>query len=106
MINIRSINKLTENGSLTLKNGAPITYPEGYQVGIDGVECATAREAINAIKARGGNCGVWFSKGIYYIDNSKHYATKRRALTIARTYKQATIFRWSDKSVIKVGGIN
>lgn len=105
MINIRSITKLQENGGLTLKNGAPVTYPEGYQVGIEGVECTTAREAINAIKARGGNCGVWFSKGIYYIDNSKHYATKRRALTIARTYNQATIFRWSDKSVIKVGGV-
>lgn len=103
MINIRSIIKLAESGGLTLKNGVPVTYPDGYQVGINGVECTTAREAINAVKAMGGNCGVWYSEGVYYVDQSKHYAVKRRALTIARAYEQKTIFRWSDKTLIKVG---
>lgn len=59
MINIRSILKLAENDGMTLKKGNKITYKSGWQVATEGVECKTAREAINAVKAYGGNCGVW-----------------------------------------------
>lgn len=58
MINIRSILKLAENDGLTLKNGKAITYKSGWQVATEGVETTSAREAINAVKAYGGNCGV------------------------------------------------
>lgn len=96
MINIRSIKKLLNNDGLTLKAGKPITYKSGWQVATEGVECKTAREAINAVKAYGGNCGVWFSDGIYYIDKSKRVNTKREAMEIGRACNQISVLRWSN----------
>lgn len=94
MINIRSIKKLTNNDGLTLKAGKPITYKTGWQVATEGVETTDAREAINAVKAYGGNCGVWFADGIYYIDRSKRVNTKREALEIGRACNQISILGW------------
>ena len=96
MINIRSILKLKENDGLTLKNGKAITYKSGWQVATEGVECTTAREAIDAVKAYKGNCGVWFSEGIYYIDKSKRVNTKREAMEIGRACNQISVLRWCD----------
>lgn len=96
MINIRSIKKLLNNDGLTLKAGKPITYKSGWQVATEGVECKTAREVINAVKAYGGNCGVWFSNGIYYIDKSKRVNTKREAMEIGRACNQISVLRWSN----------
>ena len=94
MINIRSINKLANNDGLTLKNGKVISDKSGWQVATEGVECSTAREAINAVKAFGGNCGVWFADGIYYIDKSRRVNTKREALEIGRACNQISILGW------------
>lgn len=94
MINIRSINKLANNDGLTLKNGKVISYKSGWQVATEGVECSTAREAINAVKAFGGNCGIWFADGIYYIDKSRRVNTKREALEIGRACNQISILGW------------
>jgi len=94
MINIRSINKLANNDGLTLKNGKVISYKSGWQVATEGVECSTAREAINAVKAFGGNCGVWFADGIYYIDKSRRVNTKHEALEIGRACNQISILGW------------
>lgn len=70
MINIRSIRKLGNNDGLTLKMGKKVNYKSGWQVATEGIECKTAQEAIDAVRAYGGNCGVWFSEGIYYIDKA------------------------------------
>lgn len=99
MINIRSILKLTENDGMTLKNGNKITYKSGWQVATEGVECKTAREAINAVKAYNGNCGVWYSEGIYYIDKSKRVSTKREAMEIGRACNQISILKWANMSL-------
>lgn len=99
MINIRSILKLTENDGMTLKNGNKITYKSGWQVATEGVECKTAREAINAVKAYNGNCGVWYSKGIYYVDKSKRVSTKREAMEIGRACNQISILKWANMSL-------
>jgi len=100
MINIRTIKKLSENDGLTLKKGQKITYKSGYQVATEGIECRTAREAINAVKAFSGNCGVWFSEGIYYIDKSHRISTKTEALRIGRECNQISILKWSDMSLV------
>ena len=101
MINIRTINKLVENDGLTLKNGKAITYKSGWQVATEGVEVKTAREAINAVKAYGGNCGVWFSEeGVYCIDRSFRVSTKAEALRIGREKNQICILRWKDKGLV------
>lgn len=94
MINIRSILKLKNNDGLTLKNGKPITYKTGWQVATEGVETRSAREAINAVKAYGGSCGVWFADGIYYIDKSHRVNTKREAMEIGRAHNQISVLNW------------
>ena len=100
MINIRSILKLKNNDGLTLKGGKCITYKTGYQVATEGIECKTAREAINAVKAYGGDCGVWLSEGIYYIDKSHRVNTKREALEVGRACNQISVLRWKDMGLV------
>lgn len=94
MINIRSIRKLNNNDGLTLKNGKPIQYKSGWQVATEGVETKSAEEAIKAVKAYDGNCGVWFADGVYYIDKSKRVNTKREAMEIGRNCNQISILSW------------
>ena len=100
MINIRSILKLVNNDGLTLKKGKKITYKTGYQVATEGVECHTAREAIQAVKAYGGDCGVWYSDGIYYIDKSHRVSTKKEALEVGRACNQISVLRWRDMGLV------
>lgn len=99
MINIRTIRKLANNDGITLKGGKVIEYRTGWQVAIYGVEVKTAREAIEAVKTYGGNCGVWFADGIYYIDKSFRVDTKKEALRIGREHNQISIFGWSRKNL-------
>jgi len=94
MINIRTIRKLTNNDGLTLKKGKIITYKSGWQVATEGIAVRSAREAINAVKAYKGDCGIWYSEGIYYIDKSKRVSTKREAMEIGRAYNQISILCW------------
>lgn len=100
MINIRSILKLVENDGMTLKNGNKITYKSGWQVATEGVECKTAREAMNAVKAYGGNCGVWYSNNTWFVDKSKRVNTKKEALQIGREHNQISILKWSNLSLV------
>jgi len=94
MINIRSIKKLANNDGLTLKNGKAITYKTGWQVAVEGVECLTAEEAIKAVRAYKGNCGVWLADGVYYIDKSFRVNTKAEALKIGRENNQISVLGW------------
>ena len=100
MINIRTIRKLANNGGLTLKRGKIITYKTGYQVATEGVECHTAEEAIIAIRAYNGYCGVWYCEGIYYIDKSYRVSTKREALEIGRAFHQISVFAWRTMGLV------
>ncbi len=100
MINIRTIKKLAENDGLTLKAGKPITYKSGWQVATEGVETTDAREAMNAVKAYNGNCGVWFSGGVYYVGKSHRVNTKREALEVGRACNQISVLRWRDMGLV------
>ena len=100
MINIRSIRKLAENDGMTLKYGKKVNYKSGWQVATDGVECKTAREAINAVKDFGGNCGVWYSNNTWFVDKSKRVNTKKEALQIGREHNQISILKWSNLSLV------
>ena len=99
MINIRTLRKIVDDGGLTLKNGHPITYKSGWQVATEGIETRDAHEAMKAIKAYGGSCGIWYSGGIYYIDKSHRVNTKREALTIGRACNQISILNWKNMSL-------
>ena len=100
MINIRSILKLTNNDGLTLKKGARVVFKTGYQVATEGIETRDPREAINAVKAYGGNCGIWLSDGVYYIDKSHRESTLKKALEVGRACNQISILRWRDMGLV------
>lgn len=100
MINIRTLRKLGNNDGLTLKAGALVTYKTGYQVASEGYETTDMREAMRLIKMLEGNCGVWFSEGVYYIDKSRRIATKREAVARGREWGQISILKWADMSLI------
>ena len=95
MINIRTLRKITNNGGLTLKNGRPITYKSGWQVATEGMETTDMHEAMKMIKAYGGNCGIWFADGVWYIDKSHRVNTKREAMEIGRACHQISVLRWN-----------
>lgn len=94
MINVRSLKALKENDGMTLKEGRKIAYKSGWQVATEGVECATVAEAMKAVKAYDGNCGVWYAGGIYYIDKSHRVSTKHEALEIGRACNQISVLNW------------
>ena len=100
MINIRTLKKLKNNDGLTLKNGNPITYKSGWQVATEGIETTDIKQAMQAIKNYGGNCGVWFSDGVYYIDKSHRVSLKCDALNLGRACNQITILKWANMSLI------
>ena len=100
MINIRTLRKLTNNDGLTLKKGKIITYKSGWQVATEGIETTDINEAIKAVRAYGGDCGVWFADGIYYIDKSHRVNTKREAIEVGRACKQISVLRWRDMGLV------
>jgi len=100
MINIKSILKLKGNDGLTLKNGKPINYKTGYQVATEGIETRSARTAIIQVKLYGGNCGIWYSDGIYYIDKSHRVNTKKEALKVGRECNQISVLNWRTMGLV------
>ena len=100
MINIRTLRKISDNGGLTLKNGKIISYKSGWQVATEGIETKSIHEAMKAIKNYNGNCGIWFSNGIWYIDKSERIPTKTEALKIGREHNQISILKWENMSLV------
>ena len=94
MINIRTLKKLTNNDGLTLKNGVSITYKTGWQVADFGEETTDIKKAMQIIKSMGGNCGVWFADGVYYIDHSFRVSTKKEAISLGKKYNQISVLNW------------
>lgn len=101
MINIRTLRKLANNDGLTLKNGKPITYKSGYQVATAGIETANIHHALMIVrKVYNGNCGIWYSDGVYHIDKSHRVSTKKEALNIGRKYNQISVLKWANMSLV------
>ena len=100
MINIRTLKKLNNNDGLTLKNGQLITYKSGYQVATEGQETTDIKRAMQMVKEYNGNCGVWFSDGVYYVDKSHRVNTRREAIKVGRECNQISILKWNGMSLI------
>lgn len=100
MINIRTLRKIEEDGGLTLKNGKIVEFKSGYQVATEGVEITDINKVREAIKKFGGNCGLWLSCGVWYIDKSHRVNTKKEALEIGRACNQISVLKWADKSLV------
>jgi hypothetical protein len=100
MINIRTLKKLHNNDGLTLKGGKIINYKTGYQVATEGKETQDIQEAMKMIREYQGNCGVWYSENIYYIDKSHRVNTKREALVVGREHNQISILNWRTMGLV------
>lgn len=92
--------KMENDQGATLKNHKPITYKTGYQVATEGKETRNSKMAIHYINEYGGNCGIWKSNGVYYIDKSHREKTKKEALRIGRKCNQLSILKWSTMGLI------
>lgn len=93
-ITTATLKALKNNDGLTLKRFVSITYKSGWQVATEGKETRSARKAMQYIKEYDGNCGVWYSEGVYYIDKSHRVATKREALEVGRACNQISVLGW------------
>lgn len=102
MINVRTLRRLANEDGLTLKKGKIITYKTGWQVADYGYELRTAEEAIKIVRQLGGDCGIWYNNGIYYIDHSFRVNTKREALEIGRAHNQISVLRWKGFKLVYV----
>lgn len=94
MINVRTLKKLKSNDGLTLKDGKMITYKSGWQVATEGKETTNVYDAMSMVREYKGNCGVWYSNGIYYIDKSYRVSTKREAMQIGAEHNQISVLNW------------
>lgn len=99
MIAITRLTSLKNNDGLTLKNGEIITYKSGWQVATEGMQTTSPKVAMIMIKLYKGNCGIWFSDGIYYIDKSHRVSTKKEAMEIGRACNQISILNWKNMSL-------
>ena len=99
MIAITRLTSLKNNDGLTLKNGEIITYKSGWQVATEGMQTTSPKIAMVMIKLYKGNCGIWFSDGIYYIDKSHRVSTKKEAMEIGRACNQISILNWKNMSL-------
>jgi len=91
---------LKDNQGATLKNYKEVNYKTGYQVATEGKETRNSKMAIHYIKEYNGNCGIWKSNGVYYIDKSHRESKLNTALKIAKDCSQQSILKWNDKSLI------
>ena len=100
MINIRTLKKLRNNDGLTLKSGKIISYKTGYQVATEGKETRDIQEAIRMVREYQGDCGVWYSDNIYYIDKSHRVNTKHEALAIGKQHNQISVLNWRTMGLV------
>ena len=100
MINIRTIKKLADGDSLTLKNGKIKRYKSGYQVNTATVILDTPEKAIEWMKRLtrdyGKSCQIHFKNKEYYISLTEHAYTRRQAREIANEHFQGIIYDWHN----------
>ena len=99
--NVRTIRKLADNDGITLRDGYAVTYKTGYQVAGIGTVTTSPDMAMKLARITyGGNCGIWFYEGKYYVDPCKRISTKKEALAIGRAQNQISILKWDNMEII------
>lgn len=91
---------IKQNGGATLKGGKPVEYKTGWQVATTDNQRRSWKGAKALIERMGGTCGVWYSEGIYYIDDSRRVKTKREAIEIGAAHGQKSILKWQTKELV------
>lgn len=93
-ITLKDLLTLKEDGGMTLENGSRVTYKRGYQVATEGKETRSAKIALKYIEEYNGNCGIWYSKRVFYIDCSHYISNKKDAIRIGKAHNQLAIYNW------------
>lgn len=91
---------LKNNDGATLRNGKSIRYASGYQVATEGIATKSIMQAHMAVKAYGGNCGIWLEDGTYYIDKCHRVATKKQAISEGKAHNQISVLGWKKMDLI------
>lgn len=93
------IRNLKDGEGCTFKNGQPVRYKTGWQVGLEGYETTDRETALELVKKL-KDCGIWLSKGVYYIDKSKRFNTKKEALAAGIAHNQQSIYGWTKGNLV------
>ena len=99
MINVRTIKKMQDGDTLTIKNGKIKKYKGGFQINTHTDEYLTPEGAIFWAKFLNnidGGCNIQFKNGKYYISSTKHAYTRRQAREIANEHQQNKIYEWQN----------
>lgn len=99
-VTLKNLKSLTENNGMTLENGVTVSYNTGYQVGLTGIETTSPQIALKAVYSFNGNCGIWYSKKIFYVDKSIHIEDLQTAIEIGKKYNQQSIYDWENSECI------
>lgn len=106
VFNYNSMKALTDGDGATLDNTRHyLNYDTGYSVATTNYTYTTARAAYRAVLEMcydGKGVGVWYSNGIYYIDESKYILDYEEANRIGVECNQQQIFDWSTKECLDV----
>lgn len=99
-INLNALRDLSNDDGMTLKDYRCISYDGGYQVATYGYEVSSPEDAIKIIDKLSGNCGVWYSGGVYYIDMSYHINDYDDAMETGLLNNQQSIYDWKNNCLI------
>ena len=99
---INILHTMQENGGATLRQGKPVQYETGYQVGLRGRKTRNIEIALDTIQKWGGNAGLWCYKGAWYIDESVHIADLKEAMELGKRYNQISIYDWATGECLTV----
>lgn len=90
------------DGGATLRRYEFKTYKTGWQVATDGVIAHSPLEAMDAIEAYDGDCGIWRDPetGDFCIDKSHRVNTKKEAMEIGIACEQKSVLRWRDMACV------
>ena len=90
----------------TLEDFQPVHYSAGFQYSTtpNSAENMTPdiEEAVEMVAALGGNCGVWYDGGFFYVETSFRAADVETALMWAAMYDQRSIYDWKRDAYIDV----
>ena len=100
MITVQDLKQIADNGGMTLRAGKPIQYKSGYQVATEGKTRKTLKAVVRAIASYEGNCGLWLSSGIWYIDKSYRVNTKKEAIKIGKENNQISVLQWNKMELV------
>lgn len=99
-INIEALRDLVNDDGMTLQNYSAVSYDTGYQVATHGYETSDPAAAMKIIDKLSGNCGVWYSGGVYYIDMSYHVLDYDDAIETGILNNQQSVYDWKNNCLI------